>query len=1568
MPPSRMRCWLIGADSLLAECGDILLRAGHELHGVVTSSARIGEWARARHVAVLASPEELLAAPRAAFDHLFAITHLAVLPEAVLALPERGAINFHDGPLPDYAGLNAPAWALMNGESRYGVTWHRACARVDAGDVLKQRTFDVAQDETAFSLNAKCFGAAIDSFAELVGELATDSAQPLPQDLARRRYFARHRRPGTAGVIDWTRPATELAALVRALDFGRYPNDLGSAKIVSGCEVVLVLRAFARDVSTDAIPGTVIEIDEQAIHVATGRGVLALTALAETSGRALPLREASRRLGLAPGAALDRLTPERAQRLHELDQRMSRDEHFWIDRLARLDPVTLPFAVRARSSLRPASAVAVPVAVPTIERDGERTIDAPTQVFAAWCGYLARLARRDVFDIGVRDDALRAATAELEGFVGAHVPVRIEVDRSTTFAALANRCAGALSEIDGRGPWICDVVSRQPRLAHWRDVPADELLPIAFERLARFGALQLQDGLQCALEVESESGACRFVYDAERVDHEIASSIASGFEALLASIAAAPELAVAEHAIACDDERARQLVEWNRTARPYDAATDVYTAFEAQSLRSPDAAALTCDGRTIDYSALRERAQSFAAELEQRGVRTGDLVGVSLERSIDMVVAVLAILKSGAAYVPLDPSFPAERSAFMVDDARLRLVVTQSHLDVAAPVSASPTVFIDALPRTERRGEPGSRARPDGVAYVIYTSGSTGRPKGVQVEHRQVASFFAAMDELVPHDEPGTWLAVTSLSFDISVLEILWTLARGFRVVIHNGVERRRASASGSTAAPESARALDFSLFYFASDEGATDGYRLLLEGARFADTHDFRAVWTPERHFHAFGGLFPNPAVTSAAIAAITKRVAIRAGSVVLPLHHPARVAEEWALVDNLSNGRAAISFATGWQPDDFVLAPTRAVAGDDAKHDLLRDIDLVRRLWRGETVSFPGPNGDVAVRTLPRPVQPELVYWITAAGNVDTFVTAGRAGANLLTHLLGQSVDELAAKVARYRAARAGAGHDPLTGVVTLMLHTFVGEDEAQVAASVRAPLERYLASSMSLLGRHAATFPAFRRASSPTSAGAEFTALDAEERAALLAHVSERYMESDGLFGTPERCLALAERVRAAGVDEIACLIDFGVAVDDVLASLPRLDRLRRMAQETARAPDAASLRDETVAALLRRERVTHLQCTPSLARILCDDPETRAALRGVQHVFVGGEALSAELARDLHAATDARITNMYGPTETTVWSTTHVLDVRERAPTVPIGRPLANTRAYVLDAGGRPLPIGACGELFLGGDGVTRGYLRRPELDLERFLADPFAETPHARMYRTGDLVRYRHDGVLEFLGRDDQQIKVRGHRIEPGEIENALLRESSIAECVVVAREDVPGDQRLVAYCVPRGAAPDASLLRRRLKAILPEYMVPSHVAFVGALPRTPNMKIDRRALPSPTASVASTAAASAARPANELESRLAALWQEILGVEQVGVDDNFFDLGGQSLLVVRIHRRMSELVPRPVSLTDLFRFPTIRSLACFLASDVASDAVDGAARRGEQRRLLRRRRQRVEEA
>lgn len=347
-------------------------------------------------------------------------------------------------------------------------------------------------------------------------------------------------------------------------------------------------------------------------------------------------------------------------------------------------------------------------------------------------------------------------------------------------------------------------------------------------------------------------------------------------------------------------------------------------------------------------------------------------------------------------------------------------------------------------------------------------------------------------------------------------------------------------------------RKIDFSLFYFAADnsKSGADKYRLYLEGAKFADENNFEAVWTPERHFHESGGLYPNPSVLSAALAAVTKRIKLRAGSVVLPLHHSIRVAEEWSVVDNLSNGRVGVSFTSGWIPNDFAFFPERFA---NKREEMLHGIREVQQLWRGETIAaIDGAGKSRELRILPRPIQPELPIWLTCSGDPQMFVKAGELGLNVLTALLSQSVEEVASKIKLYRDARARHAHDPDTGRVTLMLHTFVGKEEQTVVDITRGPLSEYLNAHVGLI---------------ETMTQSLDIKLDINKEQyldSLIDFALERYYHIASLIGTPQKCLPLVNRLRDIGVDELACFIDFGVQVDAVLDALRPLHELKELSE--------------------------------------------------------------------------------------------------------------------------------------------------------------------------------------------------------------------------------------------------------------------------------------------------------------------------------------------------------------------------------------------------------------------
>ena len=640
-------------------------------------------------------------------------------------------------------------------------------------------------------------------------------------------------------------------------------------------------------------------------------------------------------------------------------------------------------------------------------------------------------------------------------------------------------------------------------------------------------------------------------YDPNEFCEEQIKSICDYYANTLAAMAEAPEARYETASLLPVVERQKLLVDWNQTHRDYDESLCVHQLFETQVSRTPENIAAVFDDKSLSYRELNTKANVVAEKLRELGARPGALVGIAVERSLEMLISVLGVLKSGAAYVPLDPHFPKERLQFMAADAEIKVLLTKNKSSVAITAPGATTVFVDELLQATSPsvGNPPPLAKPGDVAYTIYTSGSTGKPKGVQVPHSAVVNFLHSMQR-----EPGltandTLLAVTTLSFDIAGLELFLPLTVGATVVI-------------------------------ASSETTADAF----------------------------------------------------------------------ALAELIFDSKATIMQAT---PATWRM--------------------LFENGWRG-----------------------------------------------------------------------------------------------------------------------------------------------------------------------------------------------DVGL-------------------------------------------------------KVLC-----------------GGEALNRELADKLLECCDS-VWNMYGPTETTIWSCVHRVSAGNGP--VPIGRPIANTDIYLLDANLAPVPLGSEGELYIGGDGLACGYLKRPELTAEKFIHHPFNSEKGARLYRTGDLARYLPDGNILCTGRADHQVKIRGFRIELGEIESALRQETTINEAVVVAHEAKPGEKNLVAYIVMQsGRELAVSELREELRRKLPDYMVPSLFVVLDKLPLTPNGKVDRKSLPAPGKTFLRER--NYVAPSTPIETMVAKLWSEILNVEQVGLHDNFFELGGHSLLAMRVVARLREDLGLDLTIASLFESPRLNDFALLILNEV----------------------------
>lgn len=1139
--PRRFRFALIGKTSLLTQAADELRARGHEAAGVVSPDARVALWARNASIPRYDSAEAMRAA-LGRVDYLLSISNDDILSPAVLAWPAGLAINYHDGPLPRYAGIHATSWALMAGETEHAATWHVMTNRVDAGDILAQEPFPIAPDDTAFSLNAKSFEAAQRAFKSVLDGIESGTVTRCAQDDARRTFFGRHRRPANACVLDWTAPAARTADLVRALDFGAYENGLAVPRLWTG-ERFLVPTAAAVEPGPNSAPGTIISSGPDWLRVAVADGDVRLTGLREIDGRPCNLGDDAR---FACARRLPAFSDAESLRL---DADLHKHEAFWLGRLSTLQPIAHPLV--SGKSKEAAAAHARRVEVPEPPAGVSRAEFAA----AAFVLYLSRTSRAPLFDVPVHGAAQPVPRSAASRLFESHVPARFEVDAGCSFTEVMARVRAELGHVAANRSYARDAAIRFPALRSVAEIRDGHVWNAAIE----IGSVPTRSvGLPGAITLRMTDSGCRLAFRDDLVPAATADAIAAQFQTLLLAAAAEPGAKASLLNLTPTEERRRVLEEFNRTHRAYETGVTLVDLIDRQVKAHPERTAVVFEGRKVSYAELDALANRLAHRLRALGIKPGMLVGVCLERSVELVAALVGVVKSGGAYVPLDPTYPPERIRNMSEDARLTVVVTrEGELKKIGGWTGGTIVRMDdGSLDGQAAASPSPAANENDLAYCIFTSGSTGRPKGGMNAHKGIVNRLLWMQEAYQLAENDRVLQKTPYSFDVSVWEFFWPLITGASIVV-------------------------------AKPEGHKDSAYL----------------------------------------------------------------------------------------------------------------VDLITR--EGVTVCHFVPS----------------------------------------------------------------------------MLRVFV------------------------------------------------------EERGV-------------------ERCA--------------------------------------------------------------------------SLRRVACS-----------------GEALPFDLTqRFFDRLPWVKLANLYGPTEAAVDVTAWECRKDDPRAIVPIGAPIANTSIYVLDPEFNPTPVGIPGEVFLGGVQVGVGYANRPELTAERFLPDPFRAG--GRMYRTGDLGRWLPDGTVEYLGRLDDQVKIRGFRIELGEIEQVLAAQDRVKEAVVLAREDVPGQKRLVAYIVGDGAT--AAGLKDSIARTLPDFMVPAAFVFLDRLPVTPNGKLDRRALPAPPRGSEGALARAFVAPATPVEQSIAAIWGDVLKLERVGVTDNFFEIGGDSIMGLRVVARARD-ANLHFAVHDLFRQPTIRGLAAHIASSKAAAAV-----------------------
>ena len=1147
--PSTISAVIIGGGTLPIRCAEIFLERGHKLRAVVSSDIEVRDWAAKRSIECLDPGGELAESlSRQPFDHLFSINNEHILRDDVLSLPRKMAINYHDAPLPAYAGMHATSWALISGEKTHGISWHLVTDVIDAGDILKQKTVEISETDTALTLNSKCYEAAIKAFAELTDELSSGTASALPQDLERRSYFPLFKRPSDGAVVDWSRTAGEVSALVRGLDLGGHPNPLGRAKAIVGGQLVLLRSIEILDSPSPTPPGTINQIGDDFLHISCSDLEVKLTGIADIRGDVLTALELRSRYGISEGSSLDRLDAGSGAKLSELNQRAAKREKFWLRQLSGLEPSVVPLERPEgdrRAGMRSLS-LTVPAGFESVlgeETSGERRSDL---LLAAFGAYTARLNCTDRFCLGLASVETLDRYSGFSGFFATEVPFSFRFSGDSSFRDFARSAIDEIDRLKKNETFARDISARYPSLKS-RKHSGSGAMPAGF----RIGGKadeksDLIPGKELLLVSDDTGDDVRLLWNTARFHAGSIENLAVGFEHFLASAAENPSAAVKELPLVGKQELSKVLYEWNSTTLEYPRDRCIHELFEEQAARTPDGTALICGSERISYDRANRMANVLAERLVKSGVRAEEPVAICLPRSNELVIGILGILKAGGTYVPLDPAYPKDRSLYILEDSKARVLVTDSKLNAGKPFGDVNAVLVDDLWSGSDRdpGNPVRRASSSDLAYLIYTSGSTGKPKGVAIEHRSAVALIAWAREAFSDRELSRVLASTSVCFDLSVFEMFVPLSCGGAIVMSENLLRLPA-----------------------------------------------------------------------------------------LP------AADEVTLVNSVPS--------------------------------------VINELLKTGTL-------------------PDSVRTVNLAG-------------------------------------------EPLT----------------------------------------------------------------------------------DALVG-------------------------------------------RLYAIETVE-----------------------------------------------------------------------RVNDLYGPSEDTTYSTHAV----RKPGDVTIGRPIPNTQAYIVDNNLQPLPAGVPGELCLGGDGLARGYYRREELTAEKFVRNPFSRDPAARLYRTGDLARFRPDGSIVYLGRFDNQVKIRGVRIELGEIEAALLSHAAVKESVVTAFERGPGNKDLAGYVVLEGpGSADPQDILDHIKHSLPQYMIPSELIVLDAMPLTPNGKIDRKALPEPSGDK-TDADREIVGARDETESRLIEIWEAVLEVRPVGVGDNFFKLGGDSLQAVHMFAEVEERFGKNIPLATLFEADTVEKLAGIIRQD-----------------------------
>lgn len=726
-------CYIAGETSMVPQCLNILQENGIHVLGVFTPDDAIREQVKKYNVPCYRQNNKIMREVMSVrpFDYLFSIINSMVLDEDILSLPQLHAINYHDAPLPRYAGMYSTSWALMNREPYHGISWHEMCREVDAGDIFIQRKVEIAPEDTAVSLNIKCTNTAIEAFRQLVQELNSDTVKPQPQDLSARTYYGLFSRPANACLLDWNRSAEELEAMVRALTFGNYDNNLGTAKIATREGFYIVSNAAVTDSDSNAPAGTVLATTDSSLTIAAGSGALKISDLKTLTGEDVTPDS----IGAPTGKRLPEIANGTAAGLSAAYEAAAHNEAFWSRKLRALNPFEYPLPGNSGKA-----STMVPDEI-TLPDEILQATDPALAATALFCLFLARLSDSRDFDIGItippyEDESLAPL------FAG-KIPFRVNPDPEVSFKDNFAACVEALTKTLKRGTYATDIVTR-------------------FSGINTHFTCSIQpDGMRPVISLP---------------DNADSKLIQEYFSIFIRNVAANPTLPLKKTALLSESDNKQQLFDWNNTKRDFDLDRTYAAHFAEQATKTPDAIAVKHNQAALTYKELNQHANQMANYLLEAGASGNAIIGICMERSLELAVALLGVFKAGCAYLPLDPKYPAERLDFMISDADVKIILTNSTgREIIKPLEDVTLINVRQnwpLILKQNAKAPQIEFSPEDTAYVIYTSGSTGTPKGVMLSQKNLLNHNFGVIQDYELTSKDNILQFGSISFDLSVEEI----------------------------------------------------------------------------------------------------------------------------------------------------------------------------------------------------------------------------------------------------------------------------------------------------------------------------------------------------------------------------------------------------------------------------------------------------------------------------------------------------------------------------------------------------------------------------------------------------------------------------------------------------------------------------------------------------------------------------------------------------------------------------------------------------------------------------